>query len=278
MSAIFSVENIDNHYVVKIFGIKFKFKNITKELLDNLKQELLQELKQHISNEVFCANYIYDLHSKTFPQFKNCNEEKEVVIVATGPSMKYYTPIENAIHIGVNQAFRREDIPLDYIFAIDFAGVNFYEDLLKLKNTKIFLGSQTMQHGKYEFLKQCTIPMHYKEHENVYQYCSDYPRHLAYPELSCFGLMDYTSTVFEAMHFAFYTHPKKIYLVGADCSNSGYFDGSPQSTGSAHMLEGWKKIKEFQQQYYPDVEIVSINPVGLKGMFQDIYTTDVKVL
>ena len=36
--------------------------------------------------------------------------------------------------------------------------------------------------------------------------------------------------------------------------------------------EGYKRIKTFTEQFYPDVEIISVNPIGLKGMFHDMYT------
>ena len=35
---------------------------------------------------------------------------------------------------------------------------------------------------------------------------------------------------------------------------------------------GYVKLKQIRDTYYPEVEIVSINPVGLKGMFHDVYT------
>ena len=35
---------------------------------------------------------------------------------------------------------------------------------------------------------------------------------------------------------------------------------------------GWKKIKEYRDSKYPDIEIISVNPVGLKGLFTDVYT------
>jgi hypothetical protein len=37
------------------------------------------------------------------------------------------------------------------------------------------------------------------------------------------------------------------------------------------IYEGWKDLKKFAQIYYPDTEIISINPVGLKGLFTDVY-------
>ena len=38
------------------------------------------------------------------------------------------------------------------------------------------------------------------------------------------------------------------------------------------MLTGYKKLKKFIDIYYPDIEIISVNPVGLKGLFKDVYT------
>ena len=37
-------------------------------------------------------------------------------------------------------------------------------------------------------------------------------------------------------------------------------------------MRGYKKFKEFIDIYYPDVEVISVNPVGLKGLFRDVYT------
>ena len=33
-------------------------------------------------------------------------------------------------------------------------------------------------------------------------------------------------------------------------------------------------FKQFKNKVYPDVEVVSINPVGLKGVFKDVYTEE----
>lgn len=37
------------------------------------------------------------------------------------------------------------------------------------------------------------------------------------------------------------------------------------------MVPGWQEIKQFSDRYYPDIEIISINPVGLKGLFKEEY-------
>lgn len=38
------------------------------------------------------------------------------------------------------------------------------------------------------------------------------------------------------------------------------------------MKVGYARMKMFAKQYYPDTEIFSVNPVGLKGLFKDMYT------
>ena len=31
-------------------------------------------------------------------------------------------------------------------------------------------------------------------------------------------------------------------------------------------------MKKFAEVYYPETEIISVNPIGLKGLFRDVYT------
>ena len=73
------------------------------------------------------------------------------------------------------------------------------------------------------------------------------------------------------MQFIFWTNPRRIFLVGCDCNTNGNLN----RTGKNYLevdavLSGWKNIKDFATAFYPDTEIVSVNPVGLKGLFKDI--------
>lgn len=86
-------------------------------------------------------------------------------------------------------------------------------------------------------------------------------------------ISDFGGSVFSAMQFLAYTHPKRIYLVGCDCSISNHFYGG-KSENFSGQIERWKKVKAIFDRFYPDIEIVSINPVGLKGLFRDIYTKE----
>ena len=76
------------------------------------------------------------------------------------------------------------------------------------------------------------------------------------------------SVVFSAMQFALWTNPKTIYLVGCDCSE-GYFDGQASQFNASHLVSSWIQLKEFAGLYYPETKILSINPVGLKGVFDE---------
>ena len=71
------------------------------------------------------------------------------------------------------------------------------------------------------------------------------------------------------MQFALFTNPRRIYLVGCDCS-SGYFDGTATPLPNEHLVGLWKEIKKFAEIYYPETEIICVNPVGLKGVFKDL--------
>ena len=89
-------------------------------------------------------------------------------------------------------------------------------------------------------------------------------------------IFDCGGTVISALQFALYTNPKKIYLVGCDCSTGHFHEEIPNvlSNDSSGLVKRWKKFKDIMNDYCPNTEVISINPVGLKGMFKDIYTND----
>ncbi|MBO6281213.1 MAG: hypothetical protein J6N49_01640 [Alphaproteobacteria bacterium] len=128
---------------------------------------------------------------------------------------------------------------------------------------------------------QRTIPEMYGEGEDIFRYRTDW-EHLPLFEtkfsydLSTTALGCGGTVVLPALQFALWTHPKRIYLVGCDTTTSGYFDNKKINGNFLVPNELVKKYSEFAnfaQQYYPDVEIISINPVGLKGIFNDEYQT-----
>lgn len=93
-------------------------------------------------------------------------------------------------------------------------------------------------------------------------------------DIEHYPLMDFGSVAFGAFHFALYTGAQKILLVGIDNKLSGYFTKEHRQDFlmTENILRGWRKVKTFCDIYYPNVEIISVNPVGLKGIFKDVYT------
>lgn len=232
----------------------------------------LREITYHRKNKYF-ENKIRRLHKKIFPKYKGIYQGKEVVLIATGPTLSQFNPLDNAIYVGVNKAFKYSKVKFDYIFLQDFSGAtkNYIEDFCNY-DAKKFIG---FIFGIYEeWATKSLIPKKYAYYDGVE------PFFVAHPEVketfTCdistqpFG--DAYSIVFPAMQFILWTNPKKIYLVGCDCNVGGYYDSLDKNTLMVNeVICGWKKMKEFCKTFYPDVEVVSINPVGLKGIFKDEY-------
>ncbi len=234
-----------------------------------------------IENQISELKYIHlpavKLHSEIFPQFKNINNGKSVVIVGSGPTLKNYTQIKDAIHIGANYAFTNKNLTLDYLFIQDCLQ---YE---KQKEANKYRVNDCIKFYGYHYIVNGVSQQDVQE-ANAFRYyfidqritASKYA--IFSPDITTRPLNTWSSVIFCAMEFALWTHPQKIYLVGCDCSQNGHFyhkcDKINSLPHSDRVLLGWKQIKEFAKIHYPDIEIISINPVGLKGLFKDTYTDE----
>ena len=244
------------------------------EIADNDSLELNYTANSSFKAACF-ANEVRDVHKASFSEFKNCHIGKSVVVVACGPSMKYYTQIGNAPHIGVNAAFKNENIKLDYFFTTDYEHKNEWFEDLKNHDFVKFFGqySAGAYRGKYQIIERLI------EENNARRFFQGAPSEDIHLNIEYYPLMGFYSVVFQAIHFAVYTRPKKLYLVGCDCTGSGYFDGSKQFDRVEELAvpswkKGYEKFREFAESFYPDMEIISVNPVGLKGVFHDVYTEE----
>lgn len=263
-------------------------KHIEKKRISMLEKRRRLGIDAIISHE----NAIKDLyipasitHQRIFPKYKGINKGKTVVLVGTAPTLEYYTPIEGAVHMGVNRAIMREDILLDYLFRCDRVD----DETEKLFSE--YKGNNCKKLYGYQYRRRFVIPEHYREKEDVESfYCLSYDYHTCGhdldadrffffpPDISISPFKSYGTTMFIAFQFALWTHPDKIYIVGCDCTTGHCAVAEDNSSGSyKYLIEPWKRAKEFAEDYYPDVEITSINPVGLKGIFKDEYTDSYKV-
>jgi hypothetical protein len=218
--------------------------------------------------DVYNTLSVCDAHQRIFPKYKNIHQDKEIVLVATGPSLnKYQQPIPNAIHIGVNKAFKYDKTKFEYLFLQDYAVSKSYIEEFCAYDAKKFFGIIS------DIWPQSIVPESIAARHGVARYHVAHPDELSKPtyNIAASIFWDAYSVVFPVMQFIFWTNPKKIYLVGCDCSG-GYFDGKGVPHAVENLVHGWKEIKEFAAIHYPETEIVSINPVGLRGLFKDFDT------
>jgi hypothetical protein len=266
-------KKIKKDYQVEKFllGLKFYQKIDIDEILG-----ILNGINNKDRNENLIGNH----HQKIFSDYKNIYQDQEAVLLATGPSLNFFNHNINAIYAGCNSAFMYDN-RLDFLFMQDYnACRNYIECVPKYipDSCEKFYGYTWLSH--YHFNR--VIPESLAIKHNAKRYYTsvafdikenkleDFSLDLSFQPLKCFG-----SIVFPTMQFLLYTNPRKIYLVGCDCSSS-HFDNTsladPNTKDLSYLINRWKKLKLFIERYYPETEIISVNPIGLKGIFKDVYT------
>lgn len=208
---------------------------------------------------------------KKFDKYRNCHQGKDFVIVATGPSLKEFKAIDDCIYIGVNKAYK-SNLSFSYYFMQDYMAVKGYmEDILSSVKCKCFIGKYVIESDCYSV----QVPEQYIRSMQAETYFTSWPLNDILPDISASPFANCGTVTFAAIQFALFCGARRIYLVGCDTSAGGYFDGTkPQNAKSLNwdmLIKNYKKLRSFVELYYPDSEIVSINPVGLKGIFKDVY-------
>lgn len=255
-------------------------------------------LKRKIARK--CNDYLYRLtewdiknistamlHQKTFPQFKNSCQGKEVVVCGAGPTLKKYQPVKDAVHIALNRSFLFDKVSFDYIFAQDYDGIRMVqEELVAYEGNNCIKLLGTQDGGIKEIPESLAIRCNaLRFNTDVYIYKNGY-RSPFVSDIESRPLGNMPNVGLSVMQFALYMNPKRIYIVGCDMNGGHFANGNhtqEQVREEKKMLEKhweeeqqkllnkWKEFKEFARIYYPETELVSINPVGLKGMFKDWY-------
>ena len=214
-------------------------------------------------------------HPAVFEKYRNCNEGREIVLLASGPTLDKYVPVPGALHIGVNKVFYSDKADLDYLFIQDFIpSAQDDADAYRRGLCKKFYGAHYIVPGISDaHLEKAKAERYYFIDGGVGNSAWKCSRDISRMPLSAFS-----SVAHPAVQFALWTGAKRIYLVGCDTSLKGYASGmnykdpSSNSLCIDNVLNGWRRIKEFADICYPETEIVSINPVGLRGLFRDVYT------
>ena len=223
------------------------------------------------------------LHQKTFGEFRNKHEGQSVVLVGAGPSVSCFSPVKNAVYVGLNRAYLLDKVHFDYLFTIDKGGLDtgseqFHDGFLNYDCVK-FIGDQNLGLS-YQ------IPQHIGNGiSSVRRYKTNagFSRGKFTLDIDSEPLFNSVSTSIQAMQFILFTNPKKVYVVGIDCTNASkqHFVGSAYdntkrnenaANNDANHIKAWKSLKHFLAIYYPQTEIIVVNPVGLRGIFHDVYT------
>lgn len=241
--------------------------------ISEIEAEAVQAQQTKVLEQLCFANELHDTHKSSFSEFRGCNRGKTVAVVGTGPTLNYYTQVKEAPHIGVNASFLKEGLTLDYYFIVHYIP-EWCERLKEYNFEKFFNVGIRSRKSKDQF------PEYIIEENRGRKYFSlpTTPFTQIHTNIEHYPLISYGSIIFQAIHFALFTRPKKLLLIGCDCSTSGHFnDNMPYDTFVSQVeiprwIEGYKSIKKFVALHYPDVEIISINPIGLKGVFRDVYT------
>ena len=248
------------------------FRNELHAFNSELHKKLFHDLTDLIQRSISTSI----LHQKTFSRFKNSHQGQEIVLVACGPTAKEYKRIDGAIHIGVNRAFQIEDIDLQYLFIQDYRSLkhcikeaNSYKPASCIK----FYGHREITSAFFSkdwevdaYMPECDVIEANALHYRIFDIDTMGCRFSHFIDIEPLGA--FQSIVFPAMQFALWTNPRRIYLVGCDCTE-GYFDGQPSAMSSNILMPHWVLLKKFARMCYPETEILSINPVGLLGIFDE---------
>lgn len=259
-----------------------------RKLTDFAKQEVDYTMIEDKALEAaIIALNIRELHKKTFSSYRDMHNKRSVVIVGCGPSLNHYKQIPEAVHIGVNRAIMASNVELDYLFMQDFLNVrNIIEKACEYRKgqcVKFFGLFPRFDHPMHipDYWAKKASALRYYIHDRPANY-----NEKIYYNIEISPLAHFWASSFQALHFAFHTNPRKIFLVGLDCSFSEYFNHAHPQTGldrhgfspreqnqhAAILKDGYSKFKRFREIYYPKTEVVSVNPVGLRGLYKDVYT------
>lgn len=263
------------------------------ELVNNNLTNIISDTKKHIDVDVSTYVKAAIVHQKTFTQFKDYCKGKKLVICAAGPSLNKYHPIEDAVHIALNRSILFDKVHFDFLFVQDFAGIKMItNEILDYKNCiKLFAHPfpENFEHWAQitppipeSFARECDALRFYLNN-HIY---GGYHNSPFIKDIDTEPLAGHGAVGLSVLQFALYMNPTDIYLVGYDVSGS-HFTHKNQTEDEIHddekksedywknehenQIKKFKEFKEFKDRFYPNIRIHSINPVGLKGIFADIF-------
>lgn len=230
------------------------------------------------------------IHPVTFAGYRNKYAGQDVVLCGSGATLNFYEPKEGAVHVAINLAIRQKKVRFDYIFSMDYRGVRAGKDEVTEyapDHCIKFFGYQ----GGYpdsefpeSFVTQCKAKRFVIDRDKTdMDFRSGFALDLEHEPF----YNGWTSAM-QALQFILYTNPRRIYLAGIDMAGYHFYEVghegeegtqsieqmwfSPNGVLDSGMLQQFQMFKDFAAIHYPETEIISINPVRLKGLFRDEFT------
>jgi hypothetical protein len=227
------------------------------------------------------------IHQQTFLPYKNIMDGKSLVVCGAGPTLQKYQPIEGAYHIALNKAFLYDKVKFDFLFSQDFDGIKtVQQELINYRpDTCVkFFGHQNGTHKEIpETLAiKCKAKRFYTD---IAATLNGYRSKFVY-DIDARPIGNLPNVGLSSLQFALYMHPAVLYIVGCDMSGAHFSDknmskkevkaeekelNSHWKSDQEKLINKWLELKQFAEIHYPDTKIISVNPIGLKGIFEDLY-------
>ena len=253
-------------------------KNMFRKIKDKISRKLVQVQEEiNYRNVLNIAAAMGNYYA--FKDLRNCNAGKKVVLCGAGPTLKMYKSIEGCVHIALNRALLHDGISFDWFIADDWVGINFMQNEIVNYQCKKFFGRSFGVDDTIipeDFINKCEGIKYYTDIYNVHD---GFKSKFVY-DIDKMAIGGMPNIALQAMQIILFTHPDQIYLAGCDAT-TGHFVNPKRSTEVSKEMElcvagansKWVELKRFVEIFYPSVRIASINPVGLKGIFEDIFTS-----
>lgn len=235
--------------------------------------------------------------NSSFIDFKGIHADKSAVILATGPSLDKFSldllPEKDGelVTLGVTMGAYHPTLKFDYYFCGHAygglsgggkiadrekkLGASLMDKVLELKSSKrikhVFCCTKIQgKHHPAHFSADDSNKMGAIQFEQHHQSGAG-QFHVKIHDNPVYG----HNIIYSPLQFALYAGCKKVYIVGCDGPGtmSSFLDNErAYPVNKEHFFQHWKFFRKFVRSKYPDVRIVNVNPLALKGFFdEDIF-------
>ena len=231
------------------------------------------------------------LNKKAFTEYKDKHNGDHGVLFATGPSINKFSynviysdtgssqEKDKLIKAGVNYILQHSNIAPDlhYYFFGDGRKQKYLSQVPEYtpkiaKFAHTLAGGRSYGHNWHISPKAAVSQYNAIPYEEAWDGGTKFVKDIANEYIfgKCVSL--------RAIQFMLYTGLQRIYLVGCDATHGlggerlQWF-GDEETTGVRNESKPWwNNLRKFIDTEYPGVEVISVNPIGLKNiMHRDIY-------